>query len=540
MSESAVEEPTEVEAPEAESEDATDVAPLEDIRVPWYAVLAPEGVRSGDRRRFTDRSLRARPLPLPISWQKMSSSGHDNSVTVARADRMVRVPTGEGVNEIRATGMMLMSPEADEVTGLIAEFGRFGISVDADDASFEMSEDEECMDFTDARIASASIVPIPAFAEAWIALGEPPEGFMDGEELGIVETADPEEEALVAAVFVDVAPGVTEDGPGWLTHPMDTDRLRDYWVRGPGAAKIAWGTPGDFNRCRINLAEYIKPQYLNGYCANRHKDAMGIWPGEHRSAKDALEFTEEAPSVGMSALVASVATHAPAEWFRDPELDGVTPLTITEEGRVFGHIAGWKTCHGAYEQCVVPPHSSTGYAHFLLGEVLTTEGTVPVGSLTIGGGHAGDRLRARAAREHYDNSCSVFADVTVGEDAHGIWCAGWVRPGTAPEMIHAARASKLSGDWRRIGGSMEMIAALAVNVPGYEILRVAASIHNGEQISLVAAGMVAEEPEVSAESIDLVALAALIVDETEARAKRREQMRALAERFNLIDAGIEA
>ena len=57
----------------------------------------------------------------------------------------------------------------------------------------------------------------------------------------------------------------TEDGPGWLTHPIDTDRLRDYWVRGPGAAKINWGVPGDFNRCRSQVAKYIKPQHLSGY-----------------------------------------------------------------------------------------------------------------------------------------------------------------------------------------------------------------------------------------------------------------------------------
>ena len=72
----------------------------------------------------------------------------------------------------------------------------------------------------------------------------------------------------------------TEDGPGWLTHPVDTERLRRYWTKGKGAAKIRWGTPGDFNRCRMQLAKYVKAQYLNGYCANRHYDATGFWPGK--------------------------------------------------------------------------------------------------------------------------------------------------------------------------------------------------------------------------------------------------------------------
>ena len=45
--------------------------------------------------------------------------------------------------------------------------------------------------------------------------------------------------AAISEQFVSVAPGKTEDGPGWLTHPVDTDRLRDYWTKGEGAAKIA-------------------------------------------------------------------------------------------------------------------------------------------------------------------------------------------------------------------------------------------------------------------------------------------------------------
>jgi hypothetical protein len=53
------------------------------------------------------------------------------------------------------------------VIGLIAEFGRFGVSVDADDAEFEFDEsggsDDGKVTFTSARIASASVVSIPAF-----------------------------------------------------------------------------------------------------------------------------------------------------------------------------------------------------------------------------------------------------------------------------------------------------------------------------------------------------------------------------------------
>jgi len=66
----------------------------------------------------------------------------------------------------------------------------------------------------------------------------------------------------------------------------DTDRLKWYWAHGEGAAKIAWGQPGDFNRCRTNLGKYVPPgRELDGLCANLHHDALGVWPGQEDGGK---------------------------------------------------------------------------------------------------------------------------------------------------------------------------------------------------------------------------------------------------------------
>jgi hypothetical protein len=58
-----------------------------------------------------------------------------------------------------------------------------------------------------------------------------------------------------------------------------TERLRRYWTIGPGAVKINWGAPGDFNRCVAELSRHVTdPQ---GLCATYHHDALGIWPVTH-------------------------------------------------------------------------------------------------------------------------------------------------------------------------------------------------------------------------------------------------------------------
>lgn len=56
------------------------------------------------------------------------------------------------------------------------------------------------------------------------------------------------------------------------------EKLRRYWLVGKGALKIRWNTPGDWTRCYRQLRKYMGPR-AKGYCALRHKEATGVWPG---------------------------------------------------------------------------------------------------------------------------------------------------------------------------------------------------------------------------------------------------------------------
>lgn len=181
-------------------------------------------------------------------------------------------------------------------------------------------------------------------------------------------------------------------------------------------------------------------------------------------------------------IASSVPLNPPSIWFAEPDHDSLIPLTVTPEGRVFGYIAGLTECHTGYEgQCLRVPRSSHNYEFFLTGELTTDDDVlIPVGQLTIGNGHASLNASPAAAKAHYDGGPGAiqWADVTCGEDRHGIWVAGAVRPGVSAETLRAARATAPSGDWRRIRGSLELIAVTQVPVPGYPIPRaVAASLY---------------------------------------------------------------
>lgn len=199
-------------------------------------------------------------------------------------------------------------------------------------------------------------------------------------------------------------------------------------------------------------------------------------------------------------------TTPPIDWFRDPQLDGPTPVTVTPEGRVYGHIAAWDTPHvGMPGKNVRPPRSRHDYGYFHVGTVAALDGQTPVdvpcGKLTLDTGHAPLTSDASDAASHYDNTGTAVANVCAGEDAHGIWFAGALAPGVDDLKAHKLKSSAASGDWRPIDGSLELVAALMVNTPGFPIPR-ARVASAAELVPLVAAGIVPnpQEPEEMSEN----------------------------------------
>lgn len=75
---------------------------------------------------------------------------------------------------------------------------------------------------------------------------------------------------------------------------VDTERLMRYWAEGPGAAKIGWGIPGDFDKCVVLLSQYVGPDVVKGLCANLHHRATGGWPGHAPGIEESETLAREA------------------------------------------------------------------------------------------------------------------------------------------------------------------------------------------------------------------------------------------------------
>lgn len=376
---------------------------------PWRGPLTVEGIETGDGREFDTGSLTWADLPLPLRWNIEDSHGGETrtkAVNVGRIDKIWREDSGLIMGE----GVLDLGDDNGQKAHSKIE-GKYlrGVSVDVDsvkDADMELvwpeSPDGEGPDddpfaqlfaspekvvFHKGRIRAATLVDIPAFAEAYIAL-------------------------------------------------LDSE-----------GAVVAGGEP--IGALRASAVTRTRTTAV------------------------------DAPA------------RPPADWFVNPDLSVPTGITVTPEGRVYGHAALWGTCHiGQAGVCVTPPQEDS-HPYFMTGSVWTAEDkTASVGQITLGTGHADISLNHRQASDHYDNTGAAVADVSVGNDAHGIWVAGAVRPGTSAERIHELRASgQVSGDWRNIGGSLRLVGLLAVNVPGFPVPKLRTHLANGGQLSLVAAGM---------------------------------------------------
>lgn len=239
----------------------------------------------------------------------------------------------------------------------------------------------------------------------------------------------------------------------------------------------------------------------------------------------------------VTAAVAPIAP--PREWFDDPKLDGPAHLTVTADGRIFGHAAPWHVCHaGIRNDCVMAPKDRTGYKFFKNGTVLTADGTsVRVGKITMDTVHAptrdsfGRTPGLIPTEAHYADTGKQIAVVAVGEDQYGIWVAGAVVPEASPEQVARLRRSPLSGDWRPEPHGYELAGLLAVTDPGFPVAAVTAS---GEPGAIQGAFMAQQhahdaEPECSpCENKEKLTAAAVLFDTNMAKIEQMQRAARLA------------
>jgi hypothetical protein len=506
----------------------------------WQMPLAVIGKPTGDGRQFDEGALTHRQLPLPLRYVASDSGGHANAVIVGHIAKVGKEKDGmlpakgefyddeswpEDVrnaataarmftqNKVIGPSVDLDQMEAEHVPEPKAyaawkkdQIGKIKTAKMAHakaagsdcGCGSEPTFAEEAYDgprlkmVRSGRFASATLVHIPAFAE-----------LAGHAKLTPIDSSNPNVDgttssAMVAGALVDFDWALVDwddkiENDGEMAADLDEDaELARKKKMNPD--KVTGNRDDEeFAKKRLPVPSNQKKgagqAETPGGDAEQGQGGGGIGGGTYAD-DDNVKARKQ-----MAALMAGAAPAAPPKaWFDEPKMDRPEPLHIEDDGRVWGLVASWDTCHvGIGDSCVKPPKSITSYAYFHTGEVKTAEGErVAVGRLTYGGGHAAPNLGYRAAAEHYDRTSNTGAYVRAGENEFGIWVAGMIAPDADEGAVFKMRAAPLSGDWRRVGTNLEMVAALHVNTAGFPIPRyqLAASASGEERVlSLTAAGV---------------------------------------------------
>lgn len=407
----------------------------------WRALAVLEGVWTGDDRLIESGALSWREFPLPLMIQTQTADGHDGARLGGRIDAGERVdastmtdfrtgkPYGDGVVAVMLSGVMADDEAAREAVQMIEGDFLRGVSVDLSDVEYV----DELVD------ADGNVVDI------------------EGEGVDLAEVRM--RTRITAARIMGLTATPFPAFEGAYIELVDADG---------------------------NAGPATKPAQ-----PTREQQAASV-----RASSAVYEPRACIPCQSGAITAAAAPVLPPRAWFDNPHGDEeladedwpYVPVNVTASGRVYGRLALWDTCHIGYtDRCVKPPRSAINYSLFRRKPIPTAEGDmVKIGPLTVGTGHAntGRSTGMFATMAHYDNTGHVVADVAVGEDEHGIWVGGALRPDASPAQVRVLQASSSSGDWRDWGGNLELAAILMVNTPGFPIVR--QLVADGRPQSLVA------------------------------------------------------
>lgn len=152
-------------------------------RVFWAGIIGVEGTTTGDGR-LIDKGALSWTCPVPIRFVLQDNGAHDGAVVVGQITEVLRLNTGA----IYGKGYIdTEEPAGAEAARLVTKRLMNGISMDLDNVTFELRvskepkpnentvrPDDEITATTEARLRAATIVAIPAFAEAQIYVVEGP------------------------------------------------------------------------------------------------------------------------------------------------------------------------------------------------------------------------------------------------------------------------------------------------------------------------------------------------------------------------------
>jgi hypothetical protein len=386
--------------------------------------------------------------------------------------------TASGVALTRTTtGMQLITGPGGIVprTALEAAFGSRLTAAAGDPDSDEgvVVHSESSGDFlvriTRARLRGATLVAMPAFADARIVLDNAPATTASGDEHPeATAAAGPSEAHLAVVRFVKGSPV-----------PV-------------GARDVAQRLGIRMEAARGHLSRAAKAGRLV-------RLATGLYVGPITEGPDATASTHGGPELAELEASAWSAMKAadpmPAAWFREPTEDELPPGSggvHYANGRIFGWVAQAGEPHAGYpgRNLTIESLGELDMTHFLRARFRLDDGSeVRAGAFTMNAPHHRDGAECESAACQFDDTRTVAGIVTVGMSERGLWFSGAAAPWLSEWDRQVFAACQPSYHMKQgSDGRWQLRAVLSVPVPGHSspLLATAAAVAERSNLALAA------------------------------------------------------
>lgn len=199
--------------------------------------------------------------------------------------------------------------------------------------------------------------------------------------------------------------------------------------------------------------------------------------GEVLETREGIQVADSPVSAAVSVRDAVVY---PADHFDRWDTTGkeYTPLQVTPEGRVWGHLAGQGCYRNGNMSACVPyrkdPDPRLRNFHTWT-TTLDNGDVIRTGPMTAGAKHSDvGRLSLEESRQYHEDTSTVFARIVAWEDERGrLAASGSIVPGLSASMVGQAAGAPVSIELfptRETGGRNTMSAAHLVVSPAWPVL----------------------------------------------------------------------
>lgn len=428
-------------------------------------------------------------LPLPDGGWELTGetesewfAASDSTAVVVETRKVRFLVQSDGLVPAGAFEIAAAAGDADRLDGVVVDSQRSG---------------DYLMRITRARVRGATLVSIPAYADARIVL---------------------DDMSLFASAATVTAAAATSDYDRVVRHvrkaagpvsPSEAAKFLKLTIVAVRRHLARAARKGDL--VRVSRARYVGAESKEGKAVLEAAEAESATA----SATDATTVADELEELAASGtevpegedMEASAWTAMqdlppmPAAWFAEPSADELPPGgpgVNYAGGRIFGWVAQAGEPHAGFAKKVtIDGLGRIDTSHFLRQRFTLDDGsTVKAGAFTMNAGHHRDGAECETSACQFDDTRTVAGIVTVGMNDRGMWFSGAAAPWMSEWDRQVFMATQPSYHMKKgPSGNWQLRAVLSVPVPGHSSPLLASAVVERAQLALTAAATMADVEE---------------------------------------------